>query len=247
MSRRGFRIPKIRMPKMKRPRFRRPSRDTFRRMMPRRGGGWSNLTLPVAGLVGLMILILSGSILFKGCGSPNSQMAEQDDVTDNSAVTNQDQVGKKIVGEWSGRAGINQELLNLKLGSLERSQAAFVQRLAKEHLAAQLKAIFGTDGSLFIEVASSDPLATAPGINAKGTWKVIAAMENRVTVELDFVSSHDQTRKINRYELQFIGNDHVAMVAPTGPELSDCQPIYLFQKNKAQANVASDSAELLKK
>ena len=256
MSRRGFRIPKFKMPegRLRDSRLGRSTMRAMRRVMPNRRrsgkGPFKSLVYPLLVVVGLLIVGMGGIAAYKSVfGTSNIAEGEREaDSDQNPLMTVSEPIlDRRVVGQWKGRAGLDESLLQAKMHRLPISQRAQLQHLSDNHLSTRLVADFQADGTLRFEMTSGKGIAPQSHVVAHGKWATRFTEENRVVLSLEFVREGDTEIRTTELDLHFIGGHrHAAMVAPTGPELSDCQPIYLFERIE-QVGLASKPDETTRK
>ncbi len=191
------------------------------------------LSLPWVGIAALVmaVLIISGFTV-KGCTSNNSVADGDDDVQPVLiSATN-----SRLTGQWIGTAGINESKLATKKSQVDAAFSQYLEQSAQIYKSTKLNVDFNSDGTLSYSVTSSTAVS-----RASGTWEIISEDGDNVVLEVD-VTREDGSRNKSRMKLQFVsGGDYVAMVAPTGPELSDCEPIFVF--SRAPVSVADNNLD----
>ena len=199
---------------------RRPARRSSRRRKP----------LPWIGIIALVmaVFIISGFTV-KGCTGNKTVVDNKDKIQPVLSEFNQSQ----LAGQWKGSAGLNEQKLAAKKLQADPAYSSYLEQSATIYKSTELTVDFKADGTLSYFVVS------AKGANrATGTWKIVSAAEEAVLIEVE-VTQEDGSHRKNRMKLQFFDEGrHVAMVAPTGPELSDCEPIFVFER--ASVSVADN-------
>jgi len=148
-----------------------------------------------------------------------------------------------LIGKWSGAAGIDRELVATKKSLLEPGQQDAFQSLVDQHLATFIDAEFRGDESLSVILESKQANGQLSREVANGRWELIESNEGALVIEVTLQREIGTETKSRLQFVQVQGSDEIAMFAPSGPELADCQPVFVFEKKAALDSADSTSVE----
>jgi hypothetical protein len=200
----------------------------------------------------LVCCILLASSLASGCSRKSEESARaakskvQSESRTKSSGNTEAADSKSLAGVWYGSGGFNEKLVAAKMRSMGPVQAVQLQQIARDLLATEIAISFAADGSLEmdIEIEHVDKPKLKEG--ARGRWKLLSQNGDDVVVQVT-LNQLDGSTQTNELKFQFVNDaNHLAMVAPVGPELSDCEPVFVFRRTDI-TEVASVPEGLLKK
>ena len=180
----------------------------------------------VTGKICLLVL------LAVGCSNDANEKTSgpEDQTASKSAPESTHVPGSRLVGNWYGKATLDQAKLIQKLDSIsDPQQRDQLEAIAQIFLTTEIGARFSADGQMGMEVEIR-PGGQTIRDSTTGVWSVVSETDNAIMIETQEQGPGGGVETTqSRY--QFVdGGAYALMVAPAADELADCNPLFVFEK-----------------
>jgi len=139
--------------------------------------------------------------------------------------TQEEKLGKKLVGSWQGSVKVNAKKLELALTGVD--EKIQLETLVDALEAVQITLVFHADGR--VEVTSSTVDGDILEETGRGTWKVLSSDEYSLELEMLLEDSTGEDRENRQLRtIQFAGEDHFRII--TGPPRAEDAIVQQYER-----------------
>ena len=191
------------------------------------------------------LLVLCLLVCFAGCAKqPVEDVVESKDGKSSVAGQTQSEsqvtpTAQTLTGLWYGEATLDGDKLRQKINGLPQAQQQLALAKANSFLSTVMAIDFRSNGTVENEVEIQSVDGQTFSDHSVGSWKVVESRPEGLVVETN-EKLPDGTLASSQLFYQFLGDkDHIAIAAPVGEELSECDSYIVFERRTIQpVNVA---------
>lgn len=185
-----------------------------------------------------------------GCNTSSTPSDVKTEEATTKSTAPADQVAKVVpenilAGIWLGEASLNEAKFQQKIGQLAPDRQQLMLAKAESFMSMVMAMEFRIDGNVEtgVEIVSTDGLLLRD--SSAGKWKIIAADNNELIVEIQESLSDGSIAQDQKVYLFSEEGDQFAMAVPVGDELIGCDARLVFQrKTLPAANLAEGPSEM---